>query len=137
MSFSAKHIVMLIGGMIFGFGLAMGGMSKPEVVISFLKLQDLGLLLVMGGAVVVSMIATLGIARILKKPVLGGEFHIRKLKIDRNLILGAVVFGVGWGISGICPGSAFASLGTGNYPIIIGISAMFFGAYFHGRFINQ
>lgn len=137
MNFSAKHLVMLIGGMIFGFGLAMGGMTKPEVVISFLKLQDLGLMVLMGGAVAVSMIATLGVARILKKPVLGGEFQILKLKIDRNLILGAAVFGVGWGISGICPGSAFASLGTGNYPIIIGLSAMFIGAYFHGRIINQ
>lgn len=114
-----------------------GGMTKPEIVLSFLKLQDLGLLVLMGGAVVVSMIATLGIAKILKKPVLGGEFQISKIKIDRNLILGAVVFGVGWGISGICPGSAFASLGTGNYPILIGLSSMFIGAFFHGRFINQ
>ena len=137
MSFSAKHLVMLFGGMVFGFGLAMGNMTKPEVVISFLKLQDLGLMVLMGGAVVVSMIATLGFAKIMKKPVLGGEFQIRKLKIDRNLILGSIVFGAGWGISGICPGSAFASLGTGNYPIIIGLSSMFIGAYLHGRFINQ
>jgi len=137
MNFNAKHFVMLIGGMLFGFGLAMGGMTKPEVVISFLKLQDLGLMVLMGGAVVVSMIATLGFAKIMKKPVLGGEFSIKREKIDRNLILGAVVFGVGWGIAGICPGPAIASLGTGNYPIIIGIFAIFSGAYIHGRFIHK
>ena len=137
MNFSVKHFAMFFGGLIFGFGLAMGGMTQPEVVISCLKLQDLGLLVLMGGAVTVSMIATLGIAKLLKKPVLEGDSQTLKLQIDKNLIVGAAVFGIGWGIAGICPGSAFASLGTGNYPIMIGISAMFCGTYFHGRILHK
>jgi uncharacterized membrane protein YedE/YeeE len=52
--------------------------------------------------------------------------------MSRNVIIGAVIFGVGWGISGQCPGSAVASLGTGNIPILLGLAAMFIGAYLWG-----
>ena len=67
-----------------------------------------------------------------KKPVLGGEFKPRRRILSWKTIIGAVIFGIGWGLSGQCPGSAIASLGTGNLPVLLGIFAMFIGAYLKG-----
>jgi len=72
----------------------------------------------------------------LKKPLLGGEFKKRKRTLNKNTIIGAAIFGVGWGVSGQCPGSAMASIGVGNIPILIGIASMFLGAYIMGRFFT-
>jgi len=131
-----KHIILFIGGIIFGFGLAFGGMSKPEIVLSFLRLEDLGLILLMGSAVAPTAISINIIPRYMKKPVLGGEFKPRQRTLSRNTILGAIIFGVGWGLSGQCPGSALSSIGLGNYPILAGIGAMFLGAYVMGRYFG-
>ena len=131
-----RNIVLFIGGIIFGFGLAWGGMAKPEVVLSFLQLKDYGLILLMGAATVTTFIAINIVPRFMEKPVLGGEFKPRQRTLSRNTLLGAGIFGVGWGISGQCPGSALSSLGMGNYPVILGIAAMFLGAYVMGRFFG-
>ena len=131
-----KNIVLLIGGLFFGFGLAWGGMSKPEIVISFLQLKDFGLTLLMGAATVTTFVAINIVPRFMERPVLGGEFKPRVRAFNRNSILGAIIFGVGWGISGQCPGSALASLGVGNVPVLIGIASMFAGAYVMGRFFG-
>ena len=72
------------------------------------------------------------VAKNIKAPILGGKFKPRRLPLSRNVIVGAVIFGVGWGLSGQCPGSAVASLGTGNLPVLVGIAAMFIGAYIRG-----
>jgi hypothetical protein len=125
-----------IGGVLFGFGLAYSGMTKQEIVLNFLKLQDLGLIFVIGGAAAVTFLAINVVPRFMKAPVLGGAFKPRVSILTRNTILGAMIFGVGWGISGQCPGSAVASLGTGNWPVIIGLMGMFLGAYLRGRFIK-
>lgn len=127
-----QNIVVLLGGVLFGFGLAYSGMTKQEIVISFLQLKDLGLIFVMGGAALVTFFAINLIPRFLKKPPLGEKFKPRKAAMSRNVIIGAIIFGVGWGISGQCPGSAVASLGTGNIPVILGLAAMFLGAYLWG-----
>ena len=127
-----KNMVVLIGGILFGFGLSYSGMTKQEIVLSFLRLEDLGLIFVLGGAALIAALAINVLAKYQKKPVLGGEFKPRRRIISWKLIIGAVIFGVGWGISGQCPGSAVASLGTGNWPILIGIIAMFIGAYIRG-----
>jgi uncharacterized membrane protein YedE/YeeE len=129
-----KNIVLLIGGLFFG--LAWGGMSKPEIVISFLQLKDFGLTLLMGAATVTAFVAINIVPRFMERPVLGGEFKPRVRAFNRNTILGAIIFGVGWGISGQCPGSALASLGVGNVPVLIGIASMFAGAYVMGRFFG-
>jgi hypothetical protein len=131
-----KHIILFTGGIIFGFGLAFGGMSKPEIVLSFLRLEDLGLILLMGSAIVPTAISINILPRFMKKPVLGGEFKPRQRTLSRNTILGAIIFGVGWGLSGQCPGSALSSIGIGNYPILAGIGAMFLGAYVMGRYFG-
>ena len=131
-----KNIVLFIGGLFFGFGLAWGGMSKPEIVLSFLQLKDYGLTLLMGAATVTSFVAINIVPIFMEKPVFGGEFKPRVRIFNRNTILGAVIFGIGWGISGQCPGSALASLGIGNIPVLIGIAAMFAGAYVMGRYFG-
>jgi hypothetical protein len=107
-------------------------MTKQEIVLSFLQLKDLGLIFVLGGAAAVTFITINIIAKYLKAPLLGGDFKPRRLPMSRNVIIGAVIFGIGWGLSGQCPGSAVASLGTGNLPVLLGIAAMFIGAYLWG-----
>jgi uncharacterized membrane protein YedE/YeeE len=67
---------------------------------------------------------------------LGGEFKKRKRTLNKRTVIGAIIFGVGWGISGLCPGSAMASLGIGNLPVLIGIAGMFLGAYIMGRYFT-
>jgi uncharacterized membrane protein YedE/YeeE len=132
-----RNIVLFIGGITFGFGLAWGGMSKPEVVLSFLQLKDYGLILLMGAATVTTFVAINIVPRFMEKPVLGGEFKPRTRVFNRNTILGAIIFGIGWGLSGQCPGSSLASLGIGNLPVLSGIAAMFLGAYAMGRLFGS
>ena len=122
-----------VGGLVFGFGLGFSQMARPDVVLSFLQLWDLGLLFVMGGAVAVVSPVVFIASRSGRRAPLTGRAYLRRLKsMDNNVLLGGVVFGVGWGLSGICPGAAYASLGIGNYPILWGIAGMFIGAYGQG-----
>ena len=131
-----RNIVLFVGGIVFGFGLAVGGMSKPEVVLSFLQLKDFGLVVLMGAATGVTFVAINVVPKFIERPILGGEFKPRTRTLSRNIIIGAVIFGVGWGFSGQCPGSALSSLGIGNLPVLLGIAAMFLGAYVMGRFFG-
>ncbi len=125
--------LIVLGGLIQGFGLAYSGMARPEVVVDFLQFDDLGLVLVMGGAAVVSGVVFWAAPRFLDRAPLTGDVYTRRVKsMDRNVVVGGVVFGVGWGISGICPGAAYASLGVGNLPILWAFAGMFLGAYLHG-----
>ena len=125
--------VIFLGGLIFGAGLAVSQMVRPEVVLSFLTLEDLGLLFVMGGASVVLGVAVLVATRSLDRaPLTGARYGRRLRELDRDVVVGGVVFGAGWGLSGICPGAGYASLGVGNYPILWGIAGMFVGAYAQG-----
>jgi hypothetical protein len=125
-------IVALLTGVLFGFGLAYSSMVKPEVVLSFLRFQDLGLLLVLGCAVLVTAIAYKALPRIMARPVLGGEFGRHPSEMSRRTLGGAALFGVGWGLSGVCPGPAIAGLGIGNWPMLVAILGMFAGAYVQG-----
>jgi uncharacterized membrane protein YedE/YeeE len=127
-----KRVVILVGGCLFGFGLAWSGMTQQEVVLSFLQLDDLGLMLVMAGAIAVTALAFYGIPRLLGKPPLAAVFEGVCDRLDRRTMIGAVLFGLGWGVSGLCPGSALASLGTGNYPVLLGLGGMFAGAWIQG-----
>jgi uncharacterized membrane protein YedE/YeeE len=133
---TSKHVFVFTGGLLFGFGLAFGGMAQQEIVLSFLQLKDLGLLLLLGSSAVVTAITINLVPKVLKRPLLGGEFKRRKRTLTKRTIIGAIIFGVGWGISGQCPGSAWASLGVGNIPVLIGIASMFLGSYIMGRFFT-
>jgi uncharacterized membrane protein YedE/YeeE len=124
----------LLGGGVFGFGLALSEMAKPEVVLAFLQLADFGLLLVMGGASVVAGTAILLATRSrYRAPLTGTQFRRRLRSFDQQVVLGGGIFGIGWGLSGICPGAAYASLGLGNVTILYAIVGMFIGAYIQGR----
>jgi len=127
--------IILVGGLIFGFGLGYSHMARPEVVLNFLQFQDFGLLFVMGGAAVVTGVTFAVATGLLDRAPLTGRPYVRRLKsFDRNVVVGGSVFGVGWGISGICPGAAYASLGVGNFPILFALAGMFLGAYMQGYY---
>lgn len=126
----AFYLVVYLGGLLFGFGLALSQMARPEVVLSFLQLVDFGLLFVMGGgAVVTGLTIAVGTRLDRTAPLTGAAYTKRLRSMDQDVLLGGVLFGVGWGLSGICPGAAYASVGIGNYPILVAIAGMFAGAY--------
>ena len=125
--------LIFVGGLVFGFGLGFSHMARPEVVLNFLQFEDFGLLFVMGGAAVISGIAFAVMPRLRGQAPLTGDTYGRRLKsFDRNVLIGGGIFGVGWGLSGICPGAAYASLGVGNVTILWAIGGMFVGAYLQG-----
>tara|TARA_B100000745_G_scaffold47277_1_gene28403 strand:+ start:10019 stop:10450 length:432 start_codon:yes stop_codon:yes gene_type:complete len=133
-----KHIAIIAGGALFGFGLAYSGAAVPEIVLSFLRLEDFGLVLVIGAALVVTLVTYQLTPKLIPKPILNGTFTTpSRLPISKWNVIGAVVFGAGWGISGICPGTSFAAIGMGNWPILIGIAGMFIGAYVYGTLRNK
>ena len=125
--------LIFVGGLIFGFGLAFSHMARPEVVLDFLQFDDFGLLFVMFGAAIVSGIAFAVMPRLRDSAPLTDDAYGRRLKpFDRNVLIGGGIFGVGWGLSGICPGAAYASLGIGNITILWALAGMFAGAYLQG-----
>ena len=126
-----------LGGGLFGFGLALSGMVRPEVVLDFLMFRDFGLLLVLGGAALTAMLAFRLAPRLLRQPLLGGWFHLHPARIDRRSIVGAALFGIGWGISGVCPAPAVAGLGAGDWRLLWSAAGMFLGAWIQGRWFAR
>lgn len=112
-----RLVVAALAGVVFSLGLGLGGMTQPEKIVGFLDVAgqwDPSLMFVMGGA-----LAAYGISRpfILKRgtPVLAPAFPpTPRGKPDRKLLLGAALFGIGWGLAGFCPGPAFTSLASGE-----------------------
>ena len=113
-----SNIVTLAVGLIFGFGLALAGMTHTEKVLGFLDVAgnwDASLLFVLGGAVCVTLISFRFILK-QAKPVFAPTFLLSELhQIDKSLVVGAALFGIGWGISGYCPGPAIATFAAPNW----------------------
>lgn len=112
----------IIVGLIFGAGLTVSGMVDPNKVLNFFDLfgtWDPSLAFVMAGGLAVNIVGY-QVAKSMKKPVLDMAFPTDiPTKVDRNLILGSALFGVGWGIAGFCPGPAIVALGALNiYPFV-------------------
>lgn len=128
----ASALATLAAGALFGFGLSLSGMIRPEVVLSFLRFSDFGLMLVMGGAVLVVMLAYKLTPRLLRQPLLGGIFHAHPSHWNRDTVLGSAIFGIGWGLCGVCPGPAIASLGTGNADMLWAVAGIALGALVQG-----
>ena len=128
----ATALVVLASGALFGFGLSLSTMVRPEIVLGFLRFQDWGLMLVMGGAVVVTLLAYKLAPRLLGRPLLGGYFHQHVSTWNRDTLLGAALFGVGWGLCGVCPGPAIAGLGTGNGDLLWALGGITLGALAQG-----
>jgi uncharacterized membrane protein YedE/YeeE len=122
----------LLAGALFGFGLAVSTMVRPEVVLSFLRFQDFGLLLVMGGAVGVVLLVYQLAPRLLARPLLGDQFHTHPSSWNRDTLVGSALFGIGWGLCGVCPGPAIAGLGTGNQDLLWALAGIALGALVQG-----
>ncbi len=132
-----SHIAILLCGMLFGAGLAWSGMIKPEVVLSFLRFQDFGLLLVLGSAVITTFLTYKLAPKLMQKPLLEARFG-RHLNVQiRDTIIGAALFGIGWGLSGVCPGPAIAGLGAGNWPLLVCVAGIFAGAGVQGWWVSR
>lgn len=123
-------LMALLAGLVFGLGLIVSGMSDPSKVIGFLDLAgkwDPSLAFVMGGAILVGLFA-FRLAATRQRAILGGPMSLATTRhIDRRLILGALTFGVGWGLAGYCPGPALASLATGGSKPLVFTLAMLAG----------
>ena len=117
-------------GLLFGVGLILSGMTDPSKVIGFLDLAgawDPSLACVMGGAILVGFVA-FRLARTRTESFLGGAMHLPTARyIDRELILGSLAFGVGWGLAGYCPGPAVVALGAGQDKAVVFVIAMIAG----------
>jgi uncharacterized membrane protein YedE/YeeE len=117
-------------GAIFGIGLAISGMARPTKVLAFLDVTgawDPSLAFVMMGAIGVHAVAV-AVARRRERTALGGIFHWPKpASIDKPLLVGAALFGVGWGLGGFCPGPALLGAAAGNGGAILFVGAMVVG----------
>ncbi len=125
-----QTLISLIAGLIFGYGLVLSGMSNPAKVMNFLDITgsfDPSLIFVMLGAVVTTYIGYRLVWR-MERPFVTGEFQSSlKSEIDGRLIVGPILFGVGWGLVGLCPGPALASLTFGGLSALIFFVALIIG----------
>lgn len=123
-------VVNLLIGLLFGAGLVVSGMTNPAKVQNFLDLAgnwDPSLAFVMGGAVIVAMA---GFRLVLRrpKPIADVQFHVpASVTIDAPLLVGPAIFGIGWGLSGYCPGPAIAALGLGAPGTVVYVVGMLAG----------
>jgi LPXTG-motif cell wall-anchored protein len=124
-------------GVLFGFGLIISGMSNPQKVLGFLDLAGLwdpSLIFVMLGAILVGL-AGFYVVKKRSEAFFGGALHIpTRTDISRALVIGSFIFGIGWGIAGICPGPALVVLGAGYLKALVFVVAMLVGMRVCERF---
>lgn len=117
-------------GLVFGIGLIVAGMTDPARVLGFLDLAGAwnpSLALVMGGAILVALPA-FAVACQRQRTLLGAPLQLpTSTRIDRRLVFGALAFGVGWGLAGLCPGPALALLASGNGKVLLFVASMVAG----------
>lgn len=120
----------LLAGLVFGLGLLLSGMADPAKVLGFLDLAgawDPSLALVMAGAIAVGLPA-FALARRRSVSLLGAPMRLPTARqIDRRLVGGSLLFGIGWGVAGFCPGPALVALGMGLAPALVFVAAMMAG----------
>jgi uncharacterized membrane protein YedE/YeeE len=125
-----KQLSAFAAGLVFGIGLLLSGMTDPGKVLGFLDFTgawDPSLALVMGGAVLVGLFG-FAVAKRRAAALLGGALHLPTARgIDARLVAGSLVFGVGWGLVGFCPGPALVSLGAGQGKAGLFVAAMLVG----------
>lgn len=122
-----RTVVSLLCGVVFGVGLVVSGMTNPAIVLGFLDVLGAWnptLAFVMAGAVLVSA-AGHRIAGRRTQPLLGGGFAIpTRRDLDGPLVVGAALFGIGWGLVGLCPGPALANLARGSTDVALFVGGM-------------
>ncbi len=125
-----KNIIGLLAGLLFGFGLLVSGMTDPVKVQGFLDVfgaWDISLALVMGGGLAVAIVGV-QLAKRQQTSWIGTVIDMpNKTAITKKLLIGAMLFGIGWGLVGICPGPGIVLLGTGQWQAYVFISAMIIG----------
>ena len=123
-------VTSLLAGLVFGFGLILSGMANPAKVLGFLDLAgrwDPSLAFVMAGAIAVGFFA-FALSKRRTSSFLGTEMKLSSAgHIDRRLVLGGLLFGIGWGVAGFCPGPALVALGMGESKAFIFVAAMLAG----------
>jgi uncharacterized membrane protein YedE/YeeE len=131
-----QNIIALVSGAVFGFGLVLSGMTQPTKVIGFLDVfgqWDASLMLVMAGAIAVHF----PVYRLIKgraSPLFAERFALpTRRDLDAKLLAGAVLFGLGWGLGGFCPGPGVVSLGGGGLSVAVFVAAMLIGLYVTAR----
>jgi uncharacterized membrane protein YedE/YeeE len=133
---AAKNTSALAAGLLFGLGLAISQMVNPDKVLDFLDVAgswDPSLALVMGGAVGVAMLAFRFVLK-RKQPMFDSEFHLpRMTKVDRRVLVGSAIFGLGWGIGGYCPGPGIAALSAGSVEALVFVAGMALGSVLYRR----
>lgn len=134
MNSSRTLFAALLSGALFGLGLAVSGMTDPLRILGFLDIAgdfDPALLFVLGGAVTTTLVL---FRFVLKRPapVFAGSFQLSSLRtLDRPLLLGAALFGIGWGLAGYCPGPALVGLGVASPEALWFVPAMLVGILLH------
>ncbi len=135
-----QNLITLLCGIVFGMGLSLSHMINPNKVLNFLDITgnwDPSLIFVMIGALTVAFFS---FKWILKRPapLLAERFHVStKSLVDKPLVLGAAIFGIGWGMSGYCPGPAVANLGLLSFESVIMVVAIYLGFFVFNRFFIQ
>ena len=128
-----------VSGLVFGIGLILAGMTEPLKVKGFLDLAgawDPSLALVMGGAIALGAVAFARAGR-RDRSWTGALIEIpANSTVDRRLVTGGVLFGIGWGIAGFCPGPALVALGSGVGSAGIFVAAMLVGMVLHDKFLS-
>lgn len=129
-----NRVVSLVAGLVFGLGLGISGMTDPSKVLGFLDVSgawDPSLMLVLGGAVGVTALSFRLILRS-PAPLLAGSFHLpERRQVDVPLLAGSALFGVGWGLSGYCPGPGVALLANVSWETWIFIPSLLAGMLLH------
>jgi len=127
-------VTSFVSGVVFALGLGISGMTRPVKVIGFLDFfgaWDASLAFVIVGAIAVYFVAY-RFSRTMPSPLLAPDFSLPKRSdLDSKLVLGAAIFGVGWGLSGFCPGPALTSLASGAPAVMIFVAAMVLGMHAH------
>ena len=125
-----KNVIGLLAGLLFGIGLLISGMTDPAKVQGFLDVfgaWDISLALVMGGGLIVAVIGV-QLAKRQQSSWIGTLIELpSKTAINKKLLIGAMLFGIGWGLVGICPGPGIVLLGTGQWQAYVFIPAMIVG----------
>lgn len=126
----------LVSGLLFGAGLALGGMTDPGKVVAFLDIAgawDPSLAFVMGSALLVTFPVFAWVRRS-TRPLFAERFQLpTRRDLDPQLLVGAALFGIGWGIAGLCPGPAIANLAAGSPEILLFVATMVAGMWLRDR----